>query len=197
MRTTLFATLALATLAASGPAYAARSADRSARLLTDAQSERAARLMTEGEVAHLESLDRRIKALDRAPGTTALLTTSIVAVSAGVALPSIGVVLAAAMSFLDALVLVGFGAGESGFSALLGATWLAVFSIIPVWGWIALGAVTAVGATVLVCAAVSDAGRRRELAALRAEREALVASTLSPPAAPSRVEVPMLPLATF
>jgi hypothetical protein len=173
------------------------STDRSARLLTDAQGERAARLMTDGEVAHLESLNQRIQALDRAPHRAALLTASIAAMSAGLVLPSIGVIVAAALTFLDALILVGFGASESGFAALAGTTWLAVFSLIPVWGWIALGAVVAVGAAGLVYAVVSDAPRRRELAALRAERQALVASALSRPAETSMIEVPMLPLATF
>lgn len=55
---------------------------------------RAARLMTDVELAHLADLDSQIHDLPRTSGNTALLVSSIVAMSAGILVPLVAGVIA-------------------------------------------------------------------------------------------------------
>jgi hypothetical protein len=165
-------------------------------LLRETKVERAARLMTDGELAHLADLDRQIAGL-RAPENGAFLTASIATLAAGLALPALCVVAGVVTSVAVGLVGLLFAAfGDTEVLAWIPSAWVAIFSVIPIWGWVAIAAVTVVGAAMLTASLTADAPRRAQLAGLRAERKALITEALSRPET-SMQQVPMLPLATF
>lgn len=158
---------------------------------------RAARLMTDVELAHLADLDSQIHDLPRTSGNTALLVSSIVAMSAGILVPLVAGVIA-----LVGTIFVGFFgllAGAFGSTALLSSIpqmWVAVFAWIPVWGWIAMGVAVVVGAGMLIGALTSDAPRREQVGALKGERSRLIHAALAR-SERAMTQVPMTTLATF
>jgi len=159
----------------------------------ETKTARAARLMTDVELAQLADLDREVEELRRTPGNTALLTTSIMALSAGVIVPVGAVVVGAVGSIFAGLVGLLFAAfGSTSVLEWIPTLWVAVFAWIPVWGWIAMAAVVAAGAGMLISALTSDAPRRAQVAALQADRRALINAALARPE-----NALLLPVASF
>lgn len=180
------------TLLSASPSTTGRS------LLKETKVERAARLMTDGELAHLGELDRQLAVLGRGPENGAFLTASIATLAAGLALPAICLVASVATTVVVGLVGLLFAAfGYTEVLAWIPSAWVAIFSVIPIWGWVAIAAVTVVGAAMLTASLTADAPRRSQVAGLRAERNALITEALSRPDQTSMQQVPMLPLATF
>ncbi|MDP1830246.1 MAG: hypothetical protein Q8L48_43680 [Archangium sp.] len=159
---------------------------------------RAARLMTDVELAQLADLDSQIQELHRTAGNTALLVGSIVAMSAGALVP----VVAAAVALVGTLIvgfvgLIAAGFGSTSLLAFIPQMWVAVFAWIPVWGWIAMGVAVTVGAGMLIGALTSDAPRRAEVSALKGERSRLIHAALARSSERAMTQVPMTTLATF
>jgi hypothetical protein len=153
--------------------------------------------MTDVELGQLADLDRQVEELRRSPGNTALLTTSIMALAAGIIVPVGAVVVGAVGSIFAGLVGLLFAAfGSTSVLEWIPTLWVAVFAWIPVWGWIAMGAVVAVGAGMLILSLTSDAPRREQAGALQAERRRLINVALARPEG-SMMQVPTTTLATF
>lgn len=162
----------------------------------ETKTQRAARLMTEVELAQLADLDRQVAELSRPDGNTALLVSSVVAMGLGVITPLIAAVIAIVGTvFVGFFGLIGAALGSTTLLALIPQMWVAVFSWIPVWGWVAMGAVVAIGAGMLITAQVSDGPRRAEVSALQVERKRLITGVLERER--SMMEAPMTTLATF
>jgi hypothetical protein len=156
--------------------------------------------MTEAELAQLAELDRQIQSLQgqRPAGNKALLTAAIVSMGAGLVLPVGGAVVGLVVTVFGSLYGI-FAAFRDGgaFFRWLPTFWVGMFSLVPVWGWIAMAVVVAAGAGMLIAAELSDAPRRAQLANARADRRALFEAALGRPDQTSMRQVPSFTVASF
>jgi hypothetical protein len=155
----------------------------------EGKAERAARLMTNEERAQLASFNVRLDGLRRSAANELLLTGSIVVMSAAAAVP----VIAGAIGFVGTVFLGIFGFLGPSLWALIPPMWVALFSWVPVWGWIAMGVAAVAGVAMLFSAQASDAPRRDQVEAVTLERRRLV--NLAAARADMQVVAP--PLVTF
>jgi hypothetical protein len=151
--------------------------------------ERAARLMTADERAQLTGLNLELLNLRRANENTALLSASIVTMSVAAAVP----VVLGAVGLVGSVFLGLFGFLGPSLWLAIPTMWVALFSWVPVWGWIAMGVAAVAGVAMLISAQASDAPRRERVAAVNLERRRIIE------AAALRPDMPLIapPLVTF
>lgn len=151
-------------------------------------SERAARLMNVDERAKLATFDLRLQELKFSRPANAFRIASIVVISAAAVLPvGLGAF---------GLVIGGLAGLLTWNAQLFGSFMLLMFSVVPIWAWVTVGVVAAIGVGMLLASVISDEPRQQQVRGVKEKRRAFIKSA-NESHRQGQVEVPLTTLLRF